>query len=171
MSINLYNLKYFHASKRYQRNRIRLKEMRDAVMSQNPKTVLDVGCGIGVLVRALRSEGVEAIGTDFSPDLVDVFWRHDPFFQIADAKKLPFSDKSFDVVFSSDFFEHIPEDEIPVVLKEMKRVGKTVMARIAYEYPLTENQALYHVTNKPKSWWEKKLKGVILINNEDKHDH
>ena len=43
----------------------------DAVMSRAPKSVLDIGCGEGWLVRALATRGIRAIGIDVVPDLID----------------------------------------------------------------------------------------------------
>jgi len=43
----------------------------DAVMSRAPRTVLDVGCGEGWLVRALAERGVQATGVDVVPALVE----------------------------------------------------------------------------------------------------
>lgn len=43
----------------------------DAVLAHTPRTLLDVGCGEGWLVRALACGGVQATGVDVSPALVD----------------------------------------------------------------------------------------------------
>jgi 2-polyprenyl-3-methyl-5-hydroxy-6-metoxy-1,4-benzoquinol methylase len=43
----------------------------DAVLSRSPRTVLDIGCGEGWLVRALVEHGISAIGVDAVPSLVD----------------------------------------------------------------------------------------------------
>ena len=43
----------------------------DAVTSRSPRTVLDVGCGEGWLVRALAARGIDAAGVDAVPDLVE----------------------------------------------------------------------------------------------------
>lgn len=163
-NLQLYDYKYFRASKPFQNNLNRLNQLVSAIEVYQPKTVLDVGCGLGVLVRALRRKGIEAIGTDFAPILKEKAWkRKQTYLQIAEASDLPFPDKSFDVVFSSDFFEHIPDEEIDQIVSEMKRVGKKVIARVCYEMHLTEKQAKYHVTNKPKEWWVKRLEGIELV--------
>ena len=43
----------------------------DAVVSQHPATVLDVGCGEGWLSRALSERGIRVTGVDVVPALVD----------------------------------------------------------------------------------------------------
>ena len=43
----------------------------DAVMSRAPRTILDVGCGEGWLVRVLAQHGVQGTGVDVVPELVD----------------------------------------------------------------------------------------------------
>ncbi len=43
----------------------------DAVLSRSPSTALDIGCGEGWLVRALSSHGIDAIGIDVVPALIE----------------------------------------------------------------------------------------------------
>lgn len=43
----------------------------DAVLSQKPRTVLDIGCGEGWLTRALTEKGIECVGVDVVPELID----------------------------------------------------------------------------------------------------
>ena len=136
--------------------------MADIVMKYDPKKVLDVGCGMGTLVRILRQRGVEAYGIDFAEVLPGFYWQED-YFKVAEAQNLAYKDKEFDVVISSDFFEHILEEDIDRVANEMRRVGKKVLARIAYYAELTPKQKVYHVTNKPKDWWESKLKEITIV--------
>lgn len=43
----------------------------DAVLTRRPRSVIDLGCGEGWLVRALAEQGVDALGIDAVPALVD----------------------------------------------------------------------------------------------------
>lgn len=56
-----------------------------------------------------------------------------PNYVKADATKLPFEDKSFDVVVLAEILEHIPSDPIPAI-KEALRVAKKVIITVPYEY-------------------------------------
>ena len=42
----------------------------DAVIAQAPKTVLDIGCGEGWLVRELSAKGIQSLGIDVVPELI-----------------------------------------------------------------------------------------------------
>ena len=48
----------------------------DAVLSQRPRSVLDLGCGEGWLARALAENGVVVTGIDSSQELVVVSLFH-----------------------------------------------------------------------------------------------
>ena len=164
----LYNEEYFRAGRKFFKDVKRNQEFVDFIKTFNPKSVLDVGCGTGTLVKLLRDNGIEAYGIDFAPILKEKYWK-EHYCLYADAKKIPFEDNAFDIVVSSDFFEHIPEEEIDTVYNEMKRVGNKIIARIAFEDKLTEKQKLYHCTNKPKSWWIEKLPNIIFFDYETGH--
>lgn len=43
----------------------------DAVVSRQPRTVIDIGCGEGWLVRALAERGIRSLGVDVVPELID----------------------------------------------------------------------------------------------------
>jgi 2-polyprenyl-3-methyl-5-hydroxy-6-metoxy-1,4-benzoquinol methylase len=43
----------------------------DAILSRSPQSVLDLGCGEGWLSRALTARGIQSIGTDAIPALIE----------------------------------------------------------------------------------------------------
>ena len=85
-------------------------------------SVLDIGCGEGVLAL-LKRKDVYLAGVDFSPELVELA-RVNGYDTacVAQLTELPFEDGSFDYVVSLDVFGHIAFDEKDAVLAEIKRV-------------------------------------------------
>ncbi|GLQ99722.1 class I SAM-dependent methyltransferase [Dyella mobilis] len=55
----------------------------DAVVARQPRTVLDIGCGEGWLVRALAARGIRATGIDAVPALIDQAREAGGEFQVA----------------------------------------------------------------------------------------
>lgn len=91
------------------------------------KVVLDVACGVGYGSYHLIKTGARRVsGVDISKDAIAYAKTHyaDPKvgFIVGDATKLPFPDKSFDVIVSFETIEHVREYE--KYLAECKRVLK-----------------------------------------------
>lgn len=79
-------------------------------------TALEVGCGDGARVMALRAKGIDAIGVEVNPA------HHSEFVWPGDAERLNFPDGQFATVYSVDVLEHL---EHPLkALSEMFRVSK-----------------------------------------------
>ncbi len=70
---------------------------------------LDVGTGAGYMTRAMRGAGATCYGIEY--DMGELTWRGEPptGIAIASALEMPFADGSFDVVFSSNVLEHVPD--------------------------------------------------------------
>lgn len=88
--------------------------------------VLDVATGTGLVLRALTAQGgvrpLRTAGVDVSPGMVEVARRHlpDATLVVADARRLPFPDASFDLVTCVTGLHLIPDT--PVVLAQWARV-------------------------------------------------
>lgn len=103
----------------------------------NPKTVLDVGCGTGELVRFLRMWGIDARGVDISKE-AKALAREEarPFISVGPADALPFKDNEFDMVVSFDVMEHIDRSVMKKTIAETIRVAKK---QILHKIYTTEN--------------------------------
>jgi ubiquinone/menaquinone biosynthesis C-methylase UbiE len=94
--------------------------------------VLDIGCGTGTFaVRVKRQHpGVEVVGLDPDPKALARAKAKaareslEIGFDLSFADALPYPDASFDRVFSSFMFHHLPADEKASTLREVRRVLK-----------------------------------------------
>lgn len=81
---------------------------------------LDVGCGMGGNTAVLRALGWQVVGLDSSPVSVEAAAARGLPVVRSDARRLPFPDASFDLVLSTDAWEHVVEDGL--VAAETARV-------------------------------------------------
>lgn len=96
--------------------------MLPRALARGPRTALDVGCGEGRFCRVLRKHGVAATGIDPTPELLAYARKKDPGGEYAEgvAEKLPYSDRSFDLVVSYLTLIDIPDYR--AAIREMARV-------------------------------------------------
>jgi SAM-dependent methyltransferase len=162
----LYGALYGERGRRYRAHPSRIKATYAALSRQPlPKTALDVGCGQGELVKWLRGEGVEAYGVDVAStsELEPAEW-----FSYADARRLPYRAKQFDLVTCTDVLEHIAPEHVPLVLHELARVGCKVYAEIRFGKARTPSPTGWKKTNlhacadKGLEWWRKQFDSPLL---------
>lgn len=107
------------------------------------KNILDVGCGEGGFVVALKEKNLKALGVDISRDALEI-----AHLQLAyrehlgnpniicqtDGHHLPFPDNSFDLITSIDTLEHIPN------LEGFMREVQRTLRKGGYFYANTPNR-------------------------------
>lgn len=95
----------------------------NTLIQEGPKSVLEIGCGRGYLLKRFESAGVPCVGLDISDhcfltrvtnsvnkfDITQTPW--------------PFHDKQFDMCFSQGVLDLVEEKYIPEILKEVNRVS------------------------------------------------
>lgn len=86
-------------------------------------SVLDIGCGDGLLLEYLKNTGLAVKGVDISSMAIDICKGRGLDCSYVDiTERLPFKDNSYDNVLLIDVLEHLFQ---PVeVLKEARRVSK-----------------------------------------------
>jgi ubiquinone/menaquinone biosynthesis C-methylase UbiE len=129
--------RYLRANRWDRRN---LDIARESVDPRPGEQVLEVGCGRGHLVKALREEGVEAVGADLNDHVV----AHgvSEALQAAPGHDLPYDDGRFDVVLSFHMIEHVPD--VDAVLAELVRVLRPG-GRLLLVYPAEPVRGAYAV--------------------------
>jgi SAM-dependent methyltransferase len=86
--------------------------------------VLDVATGPGYVAGRAAERGADALGLDFSPEMVELASRLHPDagFRVGDANSLPFADETFDVVVANFLMPHLTN--LPAGVAEAARVTR-----------------------------------------------
>ncbi len=112
-------------------DRVRIQDTM-ALVPRNAESLLEVGCGNGSLLNAIRIP--KAFGTDLG-------WRGLPHCQRpvcrSSVTSLPFDDNSVDVVLCAEVLEHLHDYELEEAAAELVRVARrTVIVTVPYEEQL-----------------------------------
>jgi SAM-dependent methyltransferase len=92
----------------------------NAIASEPPYSILDLGCGPGRDLIYLRSRGHEAVGLDGSREFVAMAQAHsgcEVLHQDLLSMRLP--EGRFDGIFANASLFHVPRQELPRVLREL----------------------------------------------------
>jgi 2-polyprenyl-3-methyl-5-hydroxy-6-metoxy-1,4-benzoquinol methylase len=93
-----------------------------------PRSLLDVGCGEGVLVHkwAQRLQAARVVGIDLEEPSIQAGWaqRQAPNleYRVMHAENLPFAENEFDTATAIEVLEHVPDPEH--TLAEMARCAE-----------------------------------------------
>lgn len=97
----------------------------DLARKLQPKKVLEIGVGNKITATYLKQSGIEVDTCDFDKNLEPDY--------VADIRKLPFNDSSYDIIMAYEILEHIPWQDIDKALSELYRVSKKyVLISIPY---------------------------------------
>jgi SAM-dependent methyltransferase len=108
--------------------------------------VVDVGCGTGATTAILHGFGLDVVGIDLSPKMIDEARRLNPGleFRVGSMTLLDLDDTSVDAVCAWYSIIHVPDESLPQVFSEFARVlrpgGYTLSAFQVGDHPrmLTE---------------------------------
>ena len=90
-------------------------DLDDLLARADPGSLLDVGCGEGVLVHqwAQRLEGRRIVGIDLEEESIQAGWeqRQAPNleYRVMRAENLPFADREFELASAIEVLEHVPD--------------------------------------------------------------
>ena len=101
------------------------RQLEDLFAKADPDSVLDVGCGEGVLVQrwAMLRPDARIVGIDLEEPSIQAGWAEHAApnleYRVMGAEKLPFSNGEFELSSAIEVLEHVPDPEHTVA--EMAR--------------------------------------------------
>jgi ubiquinone/menaquinone biosynthesis C-methylase UbiE len=114
------------------------RTLDELMASAEPRSLLDVGCGEGVLVHrwALRMPQARVVGIDLEEESIQAGWsqRQAPNLEYRrmGAETLPFEANEFDLATAIEVLEHVPDPEH--TLAEMARcAGRHLLVSVPRE--------------------------------------
>ena len=105
------------------------RDLDDLFAAADPSSVLDVGCGEGVLVQrwARRLREGRIVGVDLEEDSIQAGWAMHTApnleYRVMAPGELPFGEDEFDLVSAIEVLEHVPEPQD--TLAQMSRCARS----------------------------------------------
>jgi ubiquinone/menaquinone biosynthesis C-methylase UbiE len=102
-----------------------VQRMKDYYHLSDNAAILDIGCAKGFVLHDFKElmPNVKVAGIDVSEYAVaNAMSSVKPFIKIANAEKLPYEDKAFDLVVSINSIHNLPVDRLKKALREIQRV-------------------------------------------------
>lgn len=131
---------------------------RKLIMEIAPANMLDVGCGMGWVMHFFKMHGVATTGVDGSPSAT----RHNPEVVEWDyTKGRSPVEGVFDLVWSSEFAEHVDEQHADNFLNDFAKAKKMLMVTAAKP----EQEGHNHVNCQPPSYWIDKITKLGFTHN------
>lgn len=118
--------------------------------------LLDVGCGMGSLVRALLKRDVEAYGIDIANAPIEESNKIAPgHYLVGSILDIPYPNNSFDTVCSTDCLEHLEEIDSRKAIAELHRVtNRYVFVKLSTQ---VDRDGRWHLTIHSRDWWEQRF--------------
>ena len=121
---------YFREQEGQPERTARSRWLADRIAAYRPESVLEIGCGYGKQLRALRERlDVPLFGIDFSPSQLARGRQYlagldGIALALGSGDRLPFSDGAFDLVFTSAVILHNPPQVADRIRREIVRVSR-----------------------------------------------
>lgn len=133
----------------------------------HPKSVVDIGCGPGVLLLALKKRGLICQGLDYSSASVKICRQNALDVTRFDIRHdtLP-KDSDADLVVSTEVAEHLPENYADRFVDILCSIADNVIITAA-EPAITYVGDHTHVNEQPKEYWIDKFGDRGFRYNED----
>ena len=134
----------------------------------HPKTVLDAGCALGLLVKELRLLGVEAYGLDISEYAIShVDSEIQPYCAVCSLtdnypENFP---KTFDLITNIEVMEHLPKEDCAVAIKNLC----SHTDRVVFSSTSTDFEDPTHINVNRVDFWAQRFAENGFYNRIDRY--
>ena len=97
-------------------------EFLELLKSEQKQSLLEIGAGHGRDSQFFQENGLQVTCIDLSPEMVRLCRQKGLDARLMDMIDLDFPDHSFDAVYSLNSLLHLPKNELPTVLQNIRRV-------------------------------------------------
>lgn len=128
----------------------------------NPKSVIDVGCGIGTWLSVFKEYGVnEILGVDGDYVNREQLTIHEANFSPKNLEQPLQLDHTYDLVISLEVAEHLSEAAAQIFVDSLSNLGNTILFSAA----ITAQGGQNHINEQPPKYWIQKFeeKGYQLF--------
>ncbi|MGK7876185.1 MAG: class I SAM-dependent methyltransferase [Xenococcaceae cyanobacterium] len=122
--------------------------VKEMITLLKPHTAIDLGCGMGMYLRALKSHGVQLIGFDASLHAVQNVDPEVPVF-VVDLTKPFRSNQQWDIAICFEVAEHLPKSCASILVDTLCSLSKTILFTAAGP----DQPGIDHINLQPKSFW------------------
>jgi SAM-dependent methyltransferase len=129
---------------------------RKLVSTYSPQSVLELGCARGYVIKRLQDRGIRVQGVDVSKHawmtrVCDPIIKHDLL-------ECPWSlgTQEFDLCFTQNLLEHIPESKLEAFVEELNRVSNRGVHAVVFQGTPAQSDST-RCTLKTKDWWKRIL--------------
>ncbi len=132
------------------------------IKKRDPKSVIDIGGARGYIAKKLNDQGIPSTCIDISEHCYHT--RATDSFILQDLVNIPWpiKDKEFDLAVSISSLEHIPEDKIDSIIREIVRISQRGLHGITFEITQHDIDKTHLLgTIKSKEWWISKFKEIV----------
>jgi SAM-dependent methyltransferase len=128
-----------------------LRRLVAATPSAEPIEILDVGCGHGLIHPFLRDPNYRLTGVDVAGEAIRLARQTNPevIYETYDGRRLPYPDARFDVVFTICVLHHVPVEQWPAFVAEMRRVLRPGGRVVIFEHNKLNPAVLWVVSRIP----------------------
>jgi SAM-dependent methyltransferase len=121
-----------------------------------PQSAIDVGCGTGAMLIALRARGVRVLGLDYSRSAIDICDRRGLDVRLHDIEaRCDIDDLGrFDVAICTEVAEHVKPDFADDLIRELVTLSDQIVFTAAIP---GQGGGVDHVNEQPNSYWIEKF--------------